>query len=91
MRSFARCWIRCWNGLHDREKCAWLAAALVSLTGCGPRFVPAPDSPILIVEARGKVRAAMLDGERIVEIGWIDARSLEGMTAVEYDWSNDGR
>ena len=33
----------------------------------------------------------MLDGERIVEVGWIDARELEGLTAVQYDWSHDAR
>lgn len=91
MRSFARSLIRSWNGAADREKCAWLAAVLVSLTGCGPKFVAAPDSPVLIVEAQGRVKIAMLDGDRIVEVGWVDAKSLEGLTAVQYDWSQDVR
>jgi hypothetical protein len=33
----------------------------------------------------------MLDGDRIVDVGWIDARELEGLTAVHYDWSEDAR
>lgn len=91
MRSCVRSSIRWWNGLDDPAKCGWLAAALVSLSGCAPRFVAAPDSPVLIVEAQGRVKVAMLDGDRIVEVGWVDARSLEGLTAVHYDWSEDAR
>ena len=91
MRCCAPSSIRSSSGLPSLERCAWSAAVLVSLTGCGPRFVPAPDSPVLIVEARGKIRIAMLDGDRIVEVGWIDARDLEGLTAVHYDWSEDAR
>jgi hypothetical protein len=68
-----------------------LAAASVSLTACGPRFVAAPDSPVLVLEATGSVRVAMLDGGKIVEVGWIDAEELEGKTVVHYDWSEDAR
>jgi hypothetical protein len=68
-----------------------LAAASVSLTACGPRFVAAPDSPVLVLEATGSVRVAMLDGDKIVEVGWIDAEELEGKTVVHYDWSDDVR
>jgi hypothetical protein len=63
------------------------AAVALSPTACGPRFVPAPDSPMLIVEAKGSVRVAMKDGPDLVEIGWIDARELEGQTVVRYDWT----
>lgn len=49
--------------------------------------MPAPDSPMLILEARGSVRVAMHDGQSLVEVGWIDAREIEGQTAVAYDWS----
>ena len=69
---------------------AWYAlwvAALASLNACGPRYVRAPDSPMLILEARGSVRVAMLDGEEMVDVGWIDAAELEGQTVVQYDWT----
>jgi hypothetical protein len=69
---------------------AWYAlwvAALASLNACGPRYVAAPDSPMLIIEAKGSVRVAMLDGEDMVDVGWIDAEELEGQTVVQYDWS----
>lgn len=42
---------------------------------------------MLIVEARGSVRVAMKDGDQMVEVGWIDARDLEGQTVVQFDWS----
>ena len=42
---------------------------------------------MLIVEAKGSVRVAMKDGPDLVEIGWIDARELEGQTVVRYDWT----
>jgi hypothetical protein len=70
---------------------AWYAlwvAALASLNACGPRYVRAPDSPMLILEARGSVRVAMLDGEEMVDVGWIDAAELEGQTVVQYDWTD---
>lgn len=64
-----------------------MAAASALLTACGPRYVAAPDSPLLILEARGSVKAAMMDNGRLVEVGWIDAEDLEGQTVVRYDWS----
>lgn len=70
---------------------AWYAlwvAVLASLNACGPRYVRAPDSPMLILEGKGSVRVAMLDGEKMVDVGWIDAAELEGQTVVEYDWSS---
>lgn len=69
---------------------AFASSAVVALSpsGCGPRYVAAPDSPMLILEARGSVRVAMMDGNEIVEVGWIDAAELEGQTAVLYDWSD---
>jgi hypothetical protein len=42
---------------------------------------------MLILKGNGSVRVAMLDGEEMVDIGWIDAAELEGQTVVEYDWS----
>ena len=71
---------------------AWYAlwvAALASLNACGPRYVRAPDSPMLILEGNGSVRVAMLDGEEMVDVGWIDAAELEGQTVVEYDWTKE--
>lgn len=89
MRSFALSSIRWSSGF---QRLAWFAlwvAALASLNACGPRYVAAPDSPMLILEGRGSVRVAMLDGEEMVEVGWIDAADLEGQTVVKYDWVND--
>lgn len=70
---------------------AWYAlwvAVLALLNACGPQYVRAPDSPMLILEGNGSVRVAMLDGEEMVDVGWIDAAELEGQTVVEYDWSS---
>ena len=69
---------------------AWYAlwvAALASLNACGPQYVRAPESPMLILEGNGSVRVAMLDGEEMVDVGWIDAAELEGQTVVQYDWT----
>ena len=88
MKSFVLCSIRSSSGL---QRVAWYAlwvAALASLNACGPRYVRAPDSPMLILEARGSVRVAMLDGEEMVDVGWIDAAELEGQTVVQYDWTD---
>jgi hypothetical protein len=74
------------------QRLAWYAlwvAVLASLNACGPRYVAAPDSPLLIVKATGSVLVAMRDGEHMVEVGWIDAAELEGQTVVKYDWVND--
>lgn len=43
---------------------------------------------MLILEAKGRVRVAMQDQDNLVEVGWIDAESLEGLTVVQYDWSD---
>lgn len=87
MSCAARSSTACLNGLRGRAKFALSAAAAALLTGCGPRFVAAPDSPMLIVEARGKLKVAMMDGDRLVEVGWIDARAVEGQTVVQFDWT----
>jgi hypothetical protein len=87
MKSFVLCSIRSSNGL---QRLAWYAlwvAALASLNACGPRYVRTPDSPMLILEGKGSVRVAMLDGEEMVDVGWIDAAELEGQTVVQYDWT----
>ena len=89
MRSFALSSIRWSSGF---QRLAWFAlwvAVLASLNGCGPQYVAAPDSPMLIVEGKGSVRIAMIDGEDMVDVGWIDAAELEGQTVVKYDWVND--
>ena len=57
------------------------------LTGCGPKYVAAPDSPMLVLEAKGRLRVAMKDGDRMVDVGWIDAADIEGQTVVEFDWT----
>jgi len=87
MRSFALSSIRWSSGF---QRLAWYAlwvAGLASLNACGPRYVAAPDSPMLILEGKGSVRVAMLDGEDMVDVGWIDAAELEGQTVVQYDWT----
>jgi len=87
MRLSALSSIRSLSGFH---RLAWFAlwvAVLASLNACGPRYVRAPDSPMLILEGKGSVRVAMLDGEDMVDIGWIDAAELEGQTVVQYDWN----
>lgn len=87
MKSFVLCSIRSSNGL---QRLAWYAlwvAALASLNACGPKYVAAPDSPMLILKGNGSVRVAMLDGEEMVDVGWIDAAELEGQTVVQYDWT----
>jgi hypothetical protein len=88
MRLHARSLIQSSSGF---QRLAWYAlwvAALASLNACAPRYVAAPDSPMLIVEGRGSLRVAMLDGEDMVDVGWIDAADLEGQTVVQYDWVN---
>jgi len=87
MRLHARSLIQSSSGF---QRLAWYAlwvAALASLNACGPRYVAAPDSPMLIIEGKGSVRVAMLDGEDMVDVGWVDAEELEGQTVVQYDWS----
>jgi len=89
MRLFALSSIRSLSGF---QRLAWYAlwvAGLASLNACGPQYVAAPDSPMLIVEGKGSLRVAMLDGEDMVDVGWIDAEELEGQTVVKYDWVND--
>ena len=88
MKSFVLCSIRSSNGL---QRLAWYAlwvAALASLNACGPQYVAAPDSPMLILKGNGSVRVAMLDGNEMVDVGWIDAAELEGQTVVQYDWTD---
>jgi hypothetical protein len=87
MRSFALSSIRLSSGFHRLAWYALWVAALASLNACGPRYVAAPDSPMLIIEGKGSVRVAMLDGEEMVDVGWVDAADLEGQTVVQYDWS----
>lgn len=87
MKSFALYSIRLSSGFHRLAWYALWVAALASLNACGPQYVRAPDSPMLIIEAKGSVRVAMLDGADMVDVGWIDAAELEGQTVVQYDWS----
>lgn len=42
---------------------------------------------MLIIDARGAVKVAMMDGNEMVEVGWVDAAELEGQTVVHYDWT----
>lgn len=78
---------RSYRGL---QRLAWytlLAAASALPIGCAPPYAIAPDSPLLILEARGSVRVAAMEGETMIELGWIDASELNGLTAVEFDWT----
>lgn len=89
MEYFAPSLIRLLIGVRNVALCASLVAHLALLNGCGPQYVAAPDSPMLIVEGRGSLRVAMLDGEEMVDVGWIDAEELEGQTVVQYDWTEE--
>jgi len=42
---------------------------------------------MLILDGRGAVKVAMMDGDEMVDVGWVDAAELEGQTVVQYDWS----
>lgn len=66
----------------------WAVASALPIA-CAPRYVIAPDSPVLITEGRGSVRIALHDGEKFIDCGWIDAADLKGLTAVKYDWSTE--
>lgn len=77
----------CASGWRKLAACASSAVVALSPTGCGPRYVAAPDSPMLILDARGAVKLAMMDGNEMVEVGWVDAAELEGQTVVRYDWT----
>jgi hypothetical protein len=87
MPSFEPSLIRFLSGVRDLACVGSLVAALALHSGCGPKYVAAPDSPLLIVKATGSVLVAMRDGEDMVEVGWIDAEELEGQTVVLYDWT----
>ena len=89
MKLHARSLIQSSSGFQRLAWSALWVAALASLNACGPQYVAAPDSPMLIVEGKGSLRVAMLDGEDMVDVGWIDAEELEGQTVVQYDWVND--
>ena len=87
MSSHAHSSTRLLSGLRLLAWCTLLAGAVLSLTGCGPRFVVAPDSPSLILQGRGSVLLGHWDGEKFVQTGWVDAESLAGQTVVKYDWT----
>ena len=87
MKSFTLYSIRSSSGFQRPAWYALWVAGLASLNACGPQYVAAPDSPMLILEGKGSVRVAMLDGEDMVDVGWIDAAELEGQTVVQYDWT----
>jgi hypothetical protein len=42
---------------------------------------------MLVLEAKGRLRVAMKDGDRMVDVGWIDASEIEGQTVVQFDWT----
>lgn len=77
----------CASGLRSLAAFASSAAVALSPSGCGPRYVAAPDSPMLIIDARGAVKVAMMDGNEMVDVGWVDAAELQGQTVVRYDWT----
>lgn len=77
----------CASGWRKLAACASSAVVALSPTACGPRYVAAPESPMLILDARGAVKVAMMDGDEMVEVGWVDAAELEGQTVVHYDWT----
>jgi hypothetical protein len=86
MQSSVRSSTRSSSGPHARAVFVSSVAAALFLSGCGPRYVVAPDSPLLILEGKGRLRVAAQDGQGLTDIGWIDAEDLEGQTVVEFDW-----
>lgn len=85
MRSARRSSTACASGWRSLAAFASSAAVALSPTACGPTYVAAPDSPMLILESRGAVRVAMMHGDEMVEVGWVDAAELEGQTVVQFD------
>ncbi len=68
-----------------------LTAAIIALCGCQRDLVLLrPGAPVVITEAAGRVRLAAWDDatSSLADLGWCDARSLEGLTATDYDWSD---
>lgn len=71
-----------------------VAAMLLLLTvivlllamGCGPVIVKHPDAPMLIIEARGKVKVAVEKDNKLIEFGWVELEA--GWTLVKYDWTD---
>lgn len=87
MRSARRSSTACASGWRSLAAFASSAVVALSPSGCGPRYVAAPDSPMLILKANGAVKVAMMDGDEMVEVGWVDAAELEGQTVVQFDWT----
>ena len=81
-----------------RRSSRWVAAlslptacAIGFGSGCAPKvqLVPMPDSPALVLEGQGKVRISMYDPEagKLLEVGWVDASQLAGLTVVDFNWT----
>lgn len=87
MRSSRPSSTACASGWRNLAAFASSAVVALSPSGCGQRYVAAPDSPMLILDARGAVKVAMMDGNEMVEVGWVDAAELEGQTVVHFDWT----
>lgn len=70
---------------------AAIAAAAGALAGCAAETVLVrPGAPVLVTAAEGRVRISAWDpqGAVLVDAGWVDARSLVGLTAVDYEWAD---
>lgn len=70
-----------------------LLAALIATTGSGCIVKPdvvvtAPDSPVVIVEARGYVKVMSYSKERarLVDPRWIEVDEYVAWTLTKYDW-----
>ncbi len=66
-----------------------LMLALAVLSSCQrDHVVLRAGAPVVITEARGEVRLSAWDDscESLVDVGWIDAQDLVGLTATDYDW-----
>jgi len=65
-----------------------LLAIILLAFGCGglarTKILKHPETPMLIIESRGRVKVAVeVEGE-LVEYGWV--KVPEGWTLVLYDW-----
>lgn len=67
-----------------------LLAALISLSliGCVQPDVKIkhPDAPLLLIQASGRARVALWDGEQLSDFGWVNLKDYEGWTLTKYDW-----
>jgi len=70
-----------------------LSSGCFSLRGLKPDLVVKhPDSPMMIIEGKGKIKVAIYDPSKneLIEYGWVDlnlkCNHYHGWTLMKYDW-----